>query len=49
MRFIQLLTLILIVNQSLFAQYYQGIICDSITKKPLQNVELFTSYRKHFN
>lgn len=43
MRFILLLALILIVNQSLFAQHYKGVICDSITKKPLQNVELFTS------
>ena len=43
MRFVQLLTLILIVNQTLFAQHYKGVICDFITKKPLQNVELFTS------
>lgn len=34
---------ILILSQSLFAQHYKGIICDSVSKKPLQNVELFTA------
>lgn len=43
MKFLHLLLLILFINQSIIAQHFKGVVCDSITKKPIQNVELFTS------
>lgn len=32
----------ILLSTSVFSQEYMGIVCDSMTKKPLQNIELFT-------
>lgn len=37
----KLIVFFLVIN-NLFSQEYNGIVCDSITKKPLYNIELYT-------